>query len=96
MLIIKKPLYREAILPIKILAIIIKKGNLPLHGTKLFVKIAIKRSRGESIILHPTTPCSITTKPHAHGGDKMVVLGSIDKCGVMRFVNVRIGMYFRL
>lgn len=56
----------------------------------------MKRSRGESIILHPTTPCSITTKTHAHGSDKMVILESIDKCGFMRFVNVKFGVYFRL
>ena len=49
-----------AMLPIKILAIVIKNGNLPLQGTKLLVKIAIKRSRGELIILQPTT------KSHAH------------------------------
>lgn len=56
----------------------------------------MKRSRGESIILHPTTPCSITTKTHAHGSDKMVAFESVDKCGAVRFVNVRIGVYFRL
>ncbi len=62
----------------------------------MFVIIAIKRSRGESIILHPTTPSSVTAKPHAHGSDKMVVLESVDRCGAQRFVNVRIGVYFRL
>ena len=83
-------------LPIKIVAIVIKKGNLPLQGTKLFVKIAINFSLGESIILVPTTPSSITAKSHAHGNDKMVVLESVDKCGVMRFTNVKVGVYFRL
>ena len=74
----------------------LRKGNLPLQGTKLLVKIAIRRSRGESIILQPTIPCSITTKSHAHGSDKMVVWESVDKCGVVSFTNVKIGMYFRL
>lgn len=47
----------------KIVAIEIKKGNLPLQGTKLFVKIAINLSRGESIILHPTTPAALQPNP---------------------------------
>ena len=38
-------------------------GNLPLHGTKLFVTIASNLSRGESIILHPTTPAALHPKP---------------------------------
>lgn len=38
-------------------------ANLPLHGTKLFVIIAIKRSLGESIILHPTIPAALHPKP---------------------------------
>ena len=75
---------------------VIKKGNRPLQGTKALVRMAINRSRGESIILHPTTPCSITTKSHAHGSDKMVVLDNVDKCGAVRFVDVRVGVYFRL
>lgn len=55
------------ILPaMNIVLIAIKKGNLPLQGTKLLVKMEINLSRGESIILHPTQPCSITTKSHAH------------------------------
>ena len=50
-------------LPIKMVASVIKNGNLPLQGTKLFVKTAIKRSRGESIILHPTTPAALQPNP---------------------------------
>lgn len=38
-------------------------GNLPLHGTKLFVKMAIIRSLGESIILAPTTPTALQPNP---------------------------------
>ena len=34
----------------------ISVGNLPLQGTKLLVRIANNRSRGESMILHPTMP----------------------------------------
>ncbi len=41
----------------------IKVGNLPLHGTKLFVKIAISRSLGESIILHPVMPAALHPNP---------------------------------
>lgn len=41
----------------------ISVGNLPLQGTKLLVIIAIKRSLGESIILHPITPQALHPKP---------------------------------
>ena len=44
-------------------AITIKKGNLPLQGTKLLVKIAINLSRGELIILQPTQPAALHPKP---------------------------------
>ena len=50
-------------LPIKMVAIVIKKGNLPLHGIKLLVKIPISFSLGESIILHPTTPAALQPNP---------------------------------
>ena len=42
---------------------LLKKGIFRLQGTKLLVKIAIKRSRGESIILQPTTPAALQPKP---------------------------------
>ena len=38
-------------------------GNLPLQGTKEFVIIAISLSRGESIILQPTTPAALHPNP---------------------------------
>lgn len=47
----------------KIVATVIRKGNLPLQGTKLFVKMAISLSLGESIILQPTTPAALQPKP---------------------------------
>ena len=40
-----------------------KSGNRPLQGIKLLVKVAIKRSRGESMILHPTTPAALQPSP---------------------------------
>ncbi len=53
-----------AMLPRKNIDIIdIIVGNRPLQGTKLFVTTAIKRSRGESIILHPVTPAALHPKP---------------------------------
>ena len=55
-----KPLMLPAI---KILAIAIKNGNLPLQGTNAFVIIAINLSLGESIILQPTTPAALQPKP---------------------------------
>lgn len=50
--------------PTKNIVIIeIKAGNLPLHGTKLLVRIAINLSRGESIILQPTIPAALQPNP---------------------------------
>ena len=48
---------------IVIIAIIV--GNRPLQGTKLLVRIAISRSRGESIIRHPVTPQALQPNPIA-------------------------------
>ena len=42
---------------------VIIDGKRPLHGTKLFVSIASRRSRGESIIRHPTTPAALHPSP---------------------------------
>ena len=42
---------------------IIKPGNLPLHGVKLLVNIAISLSRSEFIILQETTPAALQPKP---------------------------------
>lgn len=49
--------------PIKIVAMQIRNGNLPLQGIKLFVKIDTSFSLGESIILHPTTPAALQPSP---------------------------------
>ena len=38
-------------------------GIFRLHGTKLFVSIAINLSLGESIILHPVTPHALQPNP---------------------------------
>lgn len=46
-----------------IVIIVISDGNLPLQGTKLLVRIAIRRSLGESIIRHPVTPAALQPKP---------------------------------
>ena len=46
-----------------IVSIAIRVGKRPLHGTKLFVRIASSRSRFESIILHPTTPAALQPNP---------------------------------
>ena len=42
---------------------IISVGNLPLQGTKAFVRIAIFLSLGESIILQPVTPTALQPMP---------------------------------
>jgi hypothetical protein len=41
----------------------ISVGNRPLQGTKLLVRMAISRSRGESMILQPITPQALHPKP---------------------------------
>ena len=53
----------ENLLAIKMVAIDIKKGNLPLQGTNAFVSIAISLSLGEFIIRHPTTPAALQPNP---------------------------------
>ena len=40
-------------------------GNRPLQGTRLFVRIAIKRSLGESMIRQPVTPAALQPSPIA-------------------------------
>ena len=45
------------------MAIVIKKGNLPLQGTKQLVSMAINLSLLELIIRHPTTPAALQPKP---------------------------------
>ena len=53
-----------AMVPAKNMVIIaINVGKRPLHGTKLLVIIAISRSLGESIILHPIIPAALQPKP---------------------------------
>ena len=42
---------------------VIRVGNLPLHGTKLFVRIAINLSFLELIILDDITPQALHPKP---------------------------------
>ena len=41
----------------------IRVGNRPLQGTRLLVKIAIRRSLGESIMRQPVTPAALQPKP---------------------------------
>ena len=45
--------------PTKIVASMMSVGNRPLHGTKLFVRIATSRSRGESITRVAMTPAAL-------------------------------------
>ncbi len=53
-----------AAVPAKNMVIIaIRVGNLPLHGTKLFVSMAISLSRGESIMRQPITPQALQPNP---------------------------------
>ena len=43
--------------------IVINNGNLPLHGTKALVNMAINFSLVELIIRHPTTPAALQPNP---------------------------------
>ena len=47
--------------------IAISVGKRPLQGTKLFVRIASSRSRGESMIRHPIIPAALHPKPMGAG-----------------------------
>ena len=50
--------------PAKNMVIIaISVGNRPLQGTKLLVKMAISRSRGDSMIRQPITPQALHPNP---------------------------------
>ncbi len=62
---IEPPQPRGASVPIKTPAIRICVGQRPLQREKLFVKIAINRSRGESMIRVATTPAALQPKPIA-------------------------------
>ncbi len=49
----------------KIVASMIRVGKRPLQGTKLLVRIAISRSRGESMTRVAITPAALQPKPIA-------------------------------
>lgn len=38
-------------------------GKRPLQGTKLLVRMAMRRSLGESMIRHPVTPAALHPNP---------------------------------
>ena len=48
--------------------IAISAGKRPLQGTKLLVRIANSRSRGESMMRQPTIPAALQPKPMHMGG----------------------------
>ena len=47
----------------KITERVISVGNRPLQGTKLLVMVAMRRSRGESIIRQAITPAALHPNP---------------------------------
>lgn len=49
--------------PTKMVAMAIRVGKRPLQGTKLLVRIAMSRSRGESIIRQETIPAALQPNP---------------------------------
>ena len=51
--------------PTKTVASMIRVGKRPLQGTKLLVRMAIRRSRGESITRVAITPAALQPKPIA-------------------------------
>ena len=42
---------------------VMSSGKRPLHGTRLFVSIAMSRSRGESMMRQPVTPQALQPRP---------------------------------
>ena len=53
-----------ALAPTKNIAMIaMMVGKRPLQGTKLFVSIAMRRSRGLSMMRQPITPAALQPKP---------------------------------
>jgi hypothetical protein len=59
----KVPVRPEASPPMKMLARVMRRGKRPLQGTKLLVRMASSRSRGESIIRQEITPAALQPKP---------------------------------
>lgn len=58
----KKP--EKRLVPVKkIVMRVMRAGKRPLQGTKLFVRIAISRSLGESMIRQPVTPAALQPNP---------------------------------
>ena len=53
----------------KTVASMMSVGNRPLQGTKLLVRIAISRSRGESMILVEMIPAALQPNPMAMESD---------------------------
>ncbi len=51
--------------PTKIVASMMSVGNRPLQGTKLFVRMAMSRSRGELMTLVAMTPAALQPNPIA-------------------------------
>ncbi len=47
----------------KTVVIRMRVGQRPLHGTKLLVRMAISRSRGELMLLQEMTPVALQPKP---------------------------------
>ena len=70
---------------------IIIVGKRPLHGTKTFVRIAIKRSRGESMILAPLTPTALHPNPIAIVSDCLPQ--ALHFLNVLSRVNDTLGKY---
>lgn len=85
------------ILPaIKMVAMAMRKGNLPITRYKIICQNSNESFSRRVNNSTSNTTCRITTKSHAHGSDKMVVLESADRRGFVRCVNVKFGVYFRL
>ena len=61
-----------------IVIIEIRDGKRPLQGTKLFVRIAIRRSRGESMMRQPVTPAALHPKPMHMDSIKPLALYAYD------------------
>ena len=81
---------------INIDAIVIKNGNLPIARNKIISDYGNQSFSWRIYNSCTNNTSCITSKPHAHGSNNMVVLKSTDKCGRIQNVNIKINVYFRV
>lgn len=85
------------ILPaIKMVAMAMRKGNLPITRYKIICQNSNESFSRRVNNSTSNTTCRITTKSHAHGNDKMVTLNLLDRQEKIKFDRIYYDVYFRL